>query len=233
MQRAVHSLTYDEEYFIRSRIMRSSRNIRYYDLFRHICFSNIYKDFNCKKDDEGPKMIQNYELLNLYNKIKTPVEKVHMENSDIYENIVSFLINDPDFYPTYGKYLCVSKSFSSNVLRKIRESYLAENEIKFTIREFTTLYDEPIIIYDDFNYFFRKCHSFCDCRMRELKDPYRLIHDKDGTFGNYNIKCLSDKLQIVRDIKRWEDDNKQYYSLYQIKNVLVMDSEHPYFEIQG
>jgi predicted CopG family antitoxin len=70
--------------------------------------------------DEG--QFKHKSLCKLYHKIKNPVQKQHIPNSDIYENIIHYLVDD-DIYKNLFKFLTINKAFSTLILTELRKHY--------------------------------------------------------------------------------------------------------------
>jgi hypothetical protein len=227
--RKLGDLNDDEKYFIVTRIM-SSRCPRYYNVFRglypQMTFMNSFSA-RLKRHEAKDEEIESFELYKLYNKIKTPVEKLYMLNSDIYEDIISFLINDPHFYPTFGKYLCLSKTFTSLILNAIRKQYLKDECFIFYCCEFVSYLGPTYKI----NYRYTKMMISKYKNAESLKDcGYGFLDN------HYNLEDPEHRKKAILDIRKWENDHKSYYSIYQIyasdTPVLQLDEYFPYFELQ-
>jgi hypothetical protein len=73
-------------------------------------------------------------LYKLYHKIKNPVEKQHIPNSDIYENIIHYLVDD-DIYKNLSKFLSINKAFSTLILKELRKHYFeTKSSVVYIVR---------------------------------------------------------------------------------------------------
>jgi hypothetical protein len=224
MQRSFESLSSQETCFVFSRIMMSRKNQRYLDAFRGLYPSRVYYSRSlCPVDLQ--ENIEVTELIDLYHKIKTPIKKIHNENFEIYEQIASYL-HDQDFYPNFGKFLCVSKAFTSIILNIIRDSYINKLRFEYTIHEmqFERHHTDSLYI----------CKFKCTATKKLNSIELDFISSKE-------IPCdLSDpekRKHFIQVIKQWEKKHKFSYNIYQIadKNgipVLQLDKWCPYYEIQ-
>jgi hypothetical protein len=225
MQRSFESLSNQETCFVFSRIMMSRKNQRYLDAFRGLYPSHLTYKENSLCPVDVQENIGVTELINLYHKIKNPIKKIHIENFEIYEQIASYL-HDEYFYPNFGKYLCVSKAFTSIILNIIRDSYIDKLKFEYTIHEmhFERHHTDTLYI----------CEFKCTATKKLNSIGVEFLSSKE-------IPCdLSDpekRKYFIQVIKQWEEKHKSYYNIYQIadKNgtpILQLDKWCPYYEIQ-